>query len=523
MANKSIFKTGTGMGVSRNEAGGLAYQLSSEHALAQYVMTGCLNNTFYSDAKTQLETVIHLCSAVSPEFIARCALYSRKKGYMKDMPALLCAILSVRDRSLCAEVFPKVINNGKMLRNFVQIIRSGVVGRRSFGSAIRRLVREWLALRSTEEIFKQSIGGNPSFADIIKMVHPKGEDPERNALYRYLLGKEVNRSDLPPLVQAYEAFKENAVGEAPPVPFQLLTSLPLTREQWGDIARNAGWQMTRMNLNTFGRHGVFEDPELVKLIAHRLRDPKEIRKARVFPYQLLSAFKMAGKTIPYSIEEALEVAMELAVSNVPQIEGRIAILPDVSGSMCSSVTGYRQGATSAVQCIDVAALVTAAFLRMNRDAYVLPFEGKVVPLELDSDESIMSNAMRLAAIGGGSTSCSAPLRYMNEHKMKADLVVFVSDNQSWLDSFDRNGETTRVTTEWRRFKKNNPQAKMVCIDIQPYSTVQALEGSDVLNIGGFSDSVFEVINDFFNDNLLSDRLVSAIKSMPLEGDEASLT
>lgn len=437
---------------------------------------------------------------------------------MKDMPALLCAILAVRERTLCAEIFPKVIDNGKMLRNFVQIIRSGVVGRRSFGSAIRRSIREWLALRTPEEIFKYSVGGEPSFADIIKMVHPKAEEPERNALFRYLIGREVDRGDLPPLVQAYEAFKENPVGEAPPVPFQFLTSLPLTREQWGDIARNAGWHMTRMNLNTFGRHGVFEDPELVKLIADRLRDPQEIKKARVFPYQLLSAFKMAGRNIPYSIEGALEEAMELAVGNVPQIEGRIAILPDVSGSMCSSVTGYRAGATSSVQCIDVAALVTAAFLRMNRDAYVLPFEGKVVPLTLSSDESIISNAMRLASIGGGSTSCSAPLRHMNEHKMAADLVIFVSDNQSWLDSYDRNGETTRVMTEWRRFKRSNPKAKLVCVDIQPYSTVQALEGSDVLNIGGFSDSVFEVIHDFFRENLSPNRVVSAIRNIPLKGD-----
>ena len=30
-------------------------------------------------------------------------------------------------------VFPRVIDNGKMLRNFVQVVRSGTVGRKSFG------------------------------------------------------------------------------------------------------------------------------------------------------------------------------------------------------------------------------------------------------------------------------------------------------------------------------------------------------------------------------------------------------
>jgi 60 kDa SS-A/Ro ribonucleoprotein len=43
---------------------------------------------------------------------------------MKDMPALLCAVLWVKDRELLASVFPRVIDNTQMLRNFLQIVRS---------------------------------------------------------------------------------------------------------------------------------------------------------------------------------------------------------------------------------------------------------------------------------------------------------------------------------------------------------------------------------------------------------------
>ena len=46
----------------------------------------------------------------------------------------------------------------------------------------------------------------------------------------------------------------------PDVPFQMLTSLELKTEHWKQIASNAPWQMTRMNLNTFARHGVFDEP-----------------------------------------------------------------------------------------------------------------------------------------------------------------------------------------------------------------------------------------------------------------------
>ena len=55
--------------------------------------------------------------------------------------------------------------------------------------------------------------------------------------------------------------------------------------------------MTRMNLNTFARHGVFENAEMTALVANRLRNPRLIEKARVFPYQLMVAYaqRRAGR------------------------------------------------------------------------------------------------------------------------------------------------------------------------------------------------------------------------------------
>ncbi len=104
-----------------------------------------------------------------------------------------------------------------------------------------------------------------------------------------------------------------------------------------------------MNLNTFARHGVFGQPEMTELIANRLRDPKAIAKARVFPYQLLVAYLMAAgnSDIPKEVCEALQDAMEIAIANVPAIDGRVYVCPDVSGSMSSAVRGYRQGAATA--------------------------------------------------------------------------------------------------------------------------------------------------------------------------------
>jgi 60 kDa SS-A/Ro ribonucleoprotein len=125
------------------------------------------------------------------------------------------------------------------------------------------------------------------------------------------------------------------------------------------------------------------------------------------------------------VRNALQDAMELAVVNVMSIAGEVVVCPDVSGSMKSPVTGYRSGSTTSVRCIDVAALVAASVLRKNRGATVLPFEQSVVPVDLNSRDSVMTNAGILASVGGGGTNCSAPVRLLNERKAKADLVIFV--------------------------------------------------------------------------------------------------
>jgi 60 kDa SS-A/Ro ribonucleoprotein len=419
---------------------------------------------------------------------------------MKDMPALLLAYLSSKAGDAAERIFDRVIDNEKMLRNYVQIMRSGVVGRKSLGSRPKRMILRWLAGRTDEQLFRGSVGNAPSLADVIKMVHPYPTSPTRQALYGWLIGRSVDVQALPAIVGEFEAYKQNSQNaKTPDVPFQMLTSLDLTREAWTEIARNAPWQMTRMNLNTFLRHGVFQTWGMAARIADRLRDPQKIKAAKVFPYQLMVAYRSASSELPQKVREALQDAMEIAIGNVPRIDGKVYVCVDVSGSMHSPATGSRRGATSVVRCIDVAALTAAAILRRNASAEILPFSDDVVQARLNPRGSVLGNANRLARLPAGGTNCSAPLRRLNERKAQGDLVVYVSDNESWIDSARPaawfRSSATQTMTEWMSFKQRNPRAKLICIDVQPYGTSQAAEQKDVYNVGGFSDAVFDFIAD----------------------------
>ena len=132
---------------------------------------------------------------------------------------------------------------------------------------------------------------------------------------------------------------------------------------------------------------------------------------------------------------------------------------------------------------------------------------------LNPRDSIMTNAAKLAAIGGGGTNCSAPLALLNARKAAGDLVIFISDNESWVDTGQARGTVTM--TEWQRFKSRNANAKLVCIDVQPYGTTQAKERADILNVGGFSDAVFDVIAQFQTASLQQDHWIGEIEAVTL--------
>jgi len=504
---------------TKNVAGGKAYKLDSQVALAKYVCTGTFHDTYQSSADEQLDKVHALCKECDPEFIAKLAVYGRQHGQMKDTPAFLVAYLAQTNIELCKKVFSKVIDNPKMLRNFVQVLRSGVVGRKSLGSAPRNLVRGFLDSLTDEQLFRSNIGNNPSLPDIIKMVHPKPRTKEREAMYAYLLGRkprqEADKNYLLPLVQSFEAFKKDGTKDVPNVPFQMLTALPLSSEAWKVIASRVTFTQTRMNLNTFQRHEVFNDQSLVDILAEKLSNPEEVRKSRTFPYQLLTTY--LNVEAPQKIKNALQSALEIACENVPTIEGDIYVALDTSGSMSHRVTGNRGSVTTKTRYIDVAALFAAAIQRKNKNAVILPFDTVVNTnaVEINPFDSIMTNAQKLAGIRGGGTDCSVALSYLNGINAKASAVIYISDNESWRAYAGKKyAKGTGMMQEWEKFAKRNPNAKLINIDISPSDTSQTANVSNTLLVGGFSDSVFDVIAGYLRGNGDSEywlRLINEIK------------
>ena len=88
-----------------------------------------------------------------------------------------------------------------------------------------------------------------------------------------------------------------------------------------------------MNLNTFERHGVFDDAAMVALVADRLQEPGADRARRGRFRTSCWRPTRRRRDVPALIADALQDAMEIATENVPAFAGKVLVFPDVSGSM----------------------------------------------------------------------------------------------------------------------------------------------------------------------------------------------
>jgi 60 kDa SS-A/Ro ribonucleoprotein len=293
MANQKLFTSITArppQATARNEAGGPAYLREPRHALAQFAATGCFNGTFYADGETQLGTLRSLIAQVDDNlFLAKLAIYSRERAFLKDMPAALVASLASRDPALFQQVFDRVIDNGRVLRTLLQMIRSGQFGKKSLSGSPQRAFQRWLNSASVDKLVSASIGDKPSLRDVLRLARPTPVDNSRRALFGWLTNREpvkwapATEADLPEQVRLLAAFRAAETAkdqvrllETLNARWDLLADTAKGPAVWKAIARKMGPQALRMNLNTLHRHGVFEDPAMVYEVAAvcRRRGPR---------------------------------------------------------------------------------------------------------------------------------------------------------------------------------------------------------------------------------------------------------
>jgi 60 kDa SS-A/Ro ribonucleoprotein len=510
--NKNLFTSGkihtvNSRPVVVNEAGGNAIELTPEEAVAQICITGCFRNTFYNKAEQQLDELKSRLPLVSVDFLEKLACYTWEKGLMKDTSAFLAAYLAKHRSPNHGKVMEKIICNMKQLRNFTQIIRSGQIQGKSFGQGIKKKLQKIVSAWSPDYIFLNDIG-EPSFKDILCLLHLKPETEEMASVFKYIMDKSVSEK-LPAVITQFDSAKKtkeitDLVLEK--VNFQMLTQFSLTPAQWGKLAMNASYYTLKANLNNFAKHGAFTNPEVVASVKAKLTNETIIEKARLMPHQIYAALNYTEGEAKKLFLKELSSAFYTACKNVPTINEPTIIFVDVSGSMSNPVTGSSSGGETKITCSEAASIFAYALHKKNPNTVgVMCFDTQITNYTFKDDI--------LATIGniprGGGTTISCTIQALNSMKSQHKNVIILSDNESWAETAS---PTTRTMEEWIMHKQRVPGAHLISVDMQPYATVQAYDPY-VHHIGGFSDNVFTLI-----DQILSHRegnLVDTIKNYVL--------
>ena len=266
-----------------------------------------------------------------------------------------------------------------------------------------------------------------------------------------------------------------------------------------------------MNLATFERHGVFGLKSFTSRIAEKLMSERDIIRSKAMPFAIFSAFKKAGD-ISYEIRDALNKAAEISLQNVPKLEGKTVVAIDRSGSMSSLINSR-----STVRVMDVAAVLVAALKNKNPDLEIILFNHTASIYE-PKGKTLFGISEELSRMAGGGTDCGAAMAFIKNQYANTgmpDNIIMVSDNESWLSTTKNFWNSTGTVDQLKLIRKQNPNTRMINIDVTPGSSSQTVPEEYVLNIGGFNDAVFQVASLFFNSKGNKDFWVSEINKVEI--------
>lgn len=281
------------------------------------------------------------------------------------------------------------------------------------------------------------------FADVIALTHVKPVTTEQSNLFSYAMARRYDRewaplssrADVLPMIKANRHLRQLSIKD----PGVLLSTQLLHRAgmTWEDVLSLAGNRLDKRalwealiptmgfmallrNLRNFDEAGVSD--EVAQQVIAKLTDPRQVARSRQLPLRFLSAYRNAP-SVRWSYP--LEQALQLSLSNIPQLIGKTLILVDTSGSMHS-----RLSAKSDLLRWDAATMFGLAMAQRCDAATVVSFSNTTKEFIARKGESLLPQILRWQQagffMGGGTNTIGALAEYQNQ---AWDRIVILTDEQ----------------------------------------------------------------------------------------------
>lgn len=528
----------------QNSAGGFVYSVSDDQRLRRFLVLGTEGGTFYASQKDLTNANVGFlkeyaakdpnmffgtlldvdANNVAPRhstvLLALAVLYTHGMPVSVEIPGTgEKSIFDVR-REIEAR-FTDFVRTGTHLIEFVQYVTMF----RKWGRALRRLVGSWYKTKEPSDLAYQVVKYRQrdgwTHRDLLRKAHPIVETEAQKRVLDYVthgtlhFDGDANSLD-EKVISQFEAVKHDTLGpqEADALSWEMLPTESLTDPAvWRSLIAGRGRLPYTAMLRNLGRMtsiGVFEDSQSVKDVVARLSDPEYVKRARVHPFNVLTALKTYGSGGGFrgsltwrpvqSIVDALDAAFYASFGNVQETGKRICIALDVSGSMGSmlmnSNVSAREGSVAMAMATLAADPDTTQTIAFTSGGWVAPGQrarwgGGITELGLSPRRRMDDIVRETSRLGFGGTDCSLPMLWAEAQSKSFDAFIVYTDNETWAG-------TIQPMEALRNYRmKVNPEARLIVVGMTSTQfTIADPQDGGALDVVGFDASAPAIISNF---------------------------
>ncbi|MBW8688011.1 TROVE domain-containing protein [Chitinophaga rhizophila] len=478
-----------------NHEGAKAYTLTPAMELYSTVVTASLQDQFYEKGTEKLERIRTLIAKNDPGFVARLAVYTREKMYLRSVPMVLAVELAKvhKGDDLVGKMSGRVIQRADEITELLAYYT--LANQRTKMKKLNHLSKQLqkglaVAFNKFDEyqFAKYNRKADITLKDALFIVHPKAKDDRQQALFDKIAKDELETPyTWETALSAAGQAKYNTEAE----------KKDAFKWVWTELIESGklGYMAAMRNLRNMLSYDV--DPVYLQKVYDMLGDSHAVMKAKQLPFRYLAAYREL-KDIQHgtiiSLKRALERALQSSVAHIRGFDSntRVVIACDVSGSMQQPVS-----AKSKVLLYDIG-LLLAMLLQHKCSNVITGMFGDTWKAVSMSPDNILGNVdefYRREGEVGYSTNGYLVLEDLINKRYVADKIMMFTDGQLWDSNTSNTSGANTMSAKWAKYKQIAPDAKLYLFNLAGYRTVPLdVRQDDVFLIGGWSDKIFEILD-----------------------------
>lgn len=473
-----------------NHQGSPAYTLSPKLELYSAVVTASLSDKFYEKGGERINRIVELIWQSDPEFVAKLAVYTREKMYLRSVPLVLTVELAKysNGNNLVGKLTERVVQRADEISELLAYYqlsnqRKGMKKLNKLSKQMQKGLSGAFNKFDEYQFAKYNRDATVKLRDALFLVHPKPKNDEQQALFNKIAGNTLNTP------YTWET-RLSAIGQAK-------YGSAREREQafrsaWEGLIESGkmGYMATLRNLRNILEATV--SPKHIALVCEQLTDPKQVAASKQLPFRFLSAYRELQKVQSGAtglILEALETAVLQSAGNIRGFgsETKVVIACDVSGSMQRTVS-----AKSTVQNFDIGLMLGMLLQSQCSNVITGMFGDKWKTIAVPRTQ-VLRNVMefhRREGEVGYSTNGYLVVQDLINRNVIVDKIFMFTDCQLW------NTTGSHIAQVWTQYKQIAPNCRLYLFDLAGYGTTPLrTEGrNDVFLVAGWSDKIFEILN-----------------------------